>query len=584
MDITIIQAILVFVVAFIMGIDQFSFLESLYQPIVTCPIIGAILGNFELGMLVEAASREFAKEHITPFAAYVTDPCDGRSQGTHAMFDSLPYRNDSAMVLRRLIRSLPTAKALMGVATCDKGLPGMMMALVSCHDKPVILVPGGTTLPPVEGEDTGKVQTIGARYANNEISLEYAAAVGCRSCASAGGGCHFLGTAGTSQVIAEALGLALTHSALAPSGEEIWLKIARDSAIALKDLLLKGIKVKDIVTDKAIENAMIMHAAFGGSTNLLLHLPAIAYSAGCKIPTMDDWNRINLEVPRIVSVNPNGPIPHPTVRAFLSGGVPEAMLKLRRLNILHEDVMTVTGMTLGENLDCFEDSERRYALKRHLKEEDGVDADDVIMDIDKAKACGLTSTITFPKGNIAPEGSVIKHSALPKEMRDVILKAVVFDREEDAMEAVINKVIKPGNAVIIRYEGPKGSCMPEMFYTMEAISSDEELSSTVALITDGRFSGANRGPAIGHVSPEAADGGPIALIENDDLIHINVNEHSINIVGINNEKKSKEEIDIILKERSKKLKTFVPRFKKGALAIYSSLATSAMSGAYIKIK
>ena len=303
-------------------------------------------GNFELGLQVEEAAKTFKQEHLTPFAAYVTDPCDGRSQGTHAMFDSLPYRNDSAMVLRRLIRSLPTAKAVMGIATCDKGLPGMMVALASCHGLPVILVPGGTTLPPVEGEDTGKVQTIGARYANDEISLEYAAAVGCRACASAGGGCHFLGTAGTSQVVAEALGLALTHSALAPSGEKIWLKVARDSALALKTLLLKGITVKDILSDKAIENAMIMHAAFGGSTNLLLHLPAIAYAAGCKIPTVDDWNHINLEVPRIVSVNPNGPVAHSTVRAFLAGGVPEAMLKLRRLNILHEDVMTVTGMTL----------------------------------------------------------------------------------------------------------------------------------------------------------------------------------------------------------------------------------------------
>ncbi|EFY07015.1 YjhG/YagF family D-xylonate dehydratase [Succinatimonas hippei] len=491
-------------------------------------------GNFELGMLVEAASREFAKEHITPFAAYVTDPCDGRSQGTHAMFDSLPYRNDSAMVLRRLIRSLPTAKALMGVATCDKGLPGMMMALVSCHDKPVILVPGGTTLPPVEGEDTGKVQTIGARYANNEISLEYAAAVGCRSCASAGGGCHFLGTAGTSQVIAEALGLALTHSALAPSGEEIWLKIARDSAIALKDLLLKGIKVKDIVTDKAIENAMIMHAAFGGSTNLLLHLPAIAYSAGCKIPTMDDWNRINLEVPRIVSVNPNGPIPHPTVRAFLSGGVPEAMLKLRRLNILHEDVMTVTGMTLGENLDCFEDSERRYALKRHLKEEDGVDADDVIMDIDKANSRGLTSTITFPKGNIAPEGAVIKSTAIDKSVigQDGVYRAKgaikVFVSEEDAIKAIKDGAIVKGDIMCVIGGGPLGTGMEETYQLTSALKY-LPFGKYVTLLTDARFSGVSTGACIGHIGPEALAGGPIGKLRDGDIVEVVID--TVNLSG-----------------------------------------------------
>ena len=516
-------------------------------------------GNFELGMQVEAAAKEFAKEHITPFAAYVTDPCDGRSQGTHAMFDSLPYRNDSAMVLRRLIRSLPTAKAIMGVATCDKGLPGMMMALASCHDKPVILVPGGTTLPPIEGEDTGKVQTIGARYANNEISLEYAAAVGCRSCASAGGGCHFLGTAGTSQVVAEALGLALTHSALAPSGEEIWLKIARDSAIVLKELLLRGIKAQDIITDKAIENAMILHAAFGGSTNLLLHLPAIAFSAGCKIPTMDDWNRINLEVPRIVSVNPNGPIAHPTVRAFLAGGVPEAMLKLRRLKLLHEDVMTVTGMTLGENLDCFEESERRYALKRHLKDADGVDADDVIMDIDKAKSRGLTSTITFPKGNIAPEGAVIKSTAIDKSVigADGVYRAKgpikVFVSEEDAIKAIKDGAIVKGDIMCVIGGGPLGTGMEETYQLTSALKY-LPFGKHVTLLTDARFSGVSTGACIGHIGPEALAGGPIGKLRDGDIVEVVIDtvnlKGSINFLGTKDNVLSAEDGTIELAKRT----------------------------------
>ena len=480
-------------------------------------------GNFELGMQVEAAAKEFAKEHITPFAAYVTDPCDGRSQGTHAMFDSLPYRNDSAMVLRRLIRSLPT------------------------------------TLPPIEGEDTGKVQTIGARYANNEITLEYAAAVGCRSCASAGGGCHFLGTAGTSQVVAEALGLALTHSALAPSGEEIWLKIARDSAIVLKELLLRGIKAQDIITDKAIENAMILHAAFGGSTNLLLHLPAIAFSAGCKIPTMDDWNRINLEVPRIVSVNPNGPIAHPTVRAFLAGGVPEAMLKLRRLKLLHEDVMTVTGMTLGENLDCFEESERRYALKRHLKDADGVDADDVIMDIDKAKSRGLTSTITFPKGNIAPEGAVIKSTAIDKSVigADGVYRAKgpikVFVSEEDAIKAIKDGAIVKGDIMCVIGGGPLGTGMEETYQLTSALKY-LPFGKHVTLLTDARFSGVSTGACIGHIGPEALAGGPIGKLRDGDIVEVVIDtvnlKGSINFLGTKDNVLSAEDGTIELAKRT----------------------------------
>ncbi|MFT7791475.1 UNVERIFIED_CONTAM: dihydroxy-acid dehydratase, partial [Escherichia coli] len=348
--------------------------------------LGYHTGHWEVGLQMRAAAEEIKRHDGVPFAGYVSDPCDGRSQGTPAMFDSLPFRNDAATVFRRLIRSLPTRKAVIGVATCDKGLPAMLIALASMHDLATVLIPGGVTLPPTNGEDAGKIQTIGARFANNELSLEDAASLGCRACASPGGGCQFLGTAGTSQVVAEALGMAITHSALAPSGEPIWLEMSKQSARAVLEIEKKGLRMKDILTDKAIENAMVLHAAFGGSTNLLLHIPAIAHAAGCHVPTVEDWARINKRVPRLVSVLPNDE--HPTVRAFLAGGVPEAMLHLRKLGLLHEDVWTVTGETLGTNLDWWENSERRKVLKQHLIESDGVNPEDVIMSPKASKAKG----------------------------------------------------------------------------------------------------------------------------------------------------------------------------------------------------
>ena len=497
-------------------------------------------GNYELTLQVRKAAETLKAAGALPFAAYVTDPCDGRSQGTHAMFDSLPYRNDSALVLRRLMRSLPTARGFLGVATCDKGLPGMMMALCSAHDKPVVLIPGGTTLPAVEGEDAGKVQTIGARFANHEITLDYAARQGCVACASSGGGCQFLGTAGTSQVIAEALGIALTHSALAPSGEKIWLKIAADSAKALMDLMHRGITLKDIVTDKAIENAMVVHAAVGGSTNLLLHLPAIAFAAGCRRPTVDDWHRINLAVPRLVSVLPNGPVPHPTVRMFLAGGVAEVMLHLRKLGLLHEDVMTATGSTLGENLDCYEHSARRQALRRLLKDADNVDPDDVIMPPARAKERGLTSTITFPRGNLAPEGSVIKSTAIDPTVvgADGVYRAKgpvkVFVSEEDAIKAIKEGHIVKGDIMCVIGGGPLGTGMEETYQLTSALKY-LPFGKYVTPLTDPRFSRVSTGACVGHIGPEALAGGPIGKLRDGDVVEVIIDRThltgSLNFLG-----------------------------------------------------
>src|SRR5215467_13386443 len=380
--------------------------------------LGYHTGHWEIGLLMQAAAEELDRIGCLPFAGFCSDPCDGRTQGTTGMMDSLAYRNDAAIVLRRLARSLPTRKGVLGVATCDKGLPAMMLALAALRDLPTVLVPGGVTLPAADGEDAGAVQSIGARFAHGEITLERAAELGCRACGSPGGGCQFLGTAATAQVVGEALGLSLPHSALAPSGQPIWLDMARRSARALVALAERKIATKDIVSDAAVRNAMIVHAAVGGSTNLLLHLTAVAHAAGLRRPAIEDWMDVNRRVPRLVDVLPNGPVNHPTVRLFLAGGVPEVMLHLRRAGLLDLGCLTVTGEPLGRVLDWWEASDRRRSLRERLLAADGVDPDDVIMAPDRARERGLTSTVTFPRGNLAPEGSVIKSTAIDPTVVD----------------------------------------------------------------------------------------------------------------------------------------------------------------------
>ena len=433
--------------------------------------LGYHTGHWEVGLLMQAAARELKLHGAVPFGAYCTDPCDGRTQGTTGMFDSLAYRNDAATIFRRLIRSLPTRKSVIGVATCDKGLPAMMLALAAMHDLPCVLVPGGVTLLPEEGEDAGQVQSVGARFAHGQITLEQAADSLCHACASPGGGCQFLGTAATSQVVGEALGMSLTHSALAPSGQAIWLDLARRSARAALSLQGRGITMKDLLTTTSVDNAMIVHAAFGGSTNLILHLPAIAHSAGLRRPTVDDWTRINRQVPRLVDCLPNGPKGHPTVQVFMAGGVPEVMLHLRRAGLLNLSAMTASGEKLGSMLEWWEQSERRVKLRQLLKNRDGVDPTDVIMDPDGARARGLTSTVTFPTGNLAPEGSVIKSTAIDPSVvgEDGVYRkrgpARVFSSETSAIAAIKSTGedrLKPGDILVLICRGPMGSGMEEI--------------------------------------------------------------------------------------------------------------------------
>jgi putative YjhG/YagF family dehydratase len=502
--------------------------------------LGYHTGHWEVGLLMKAAAEELHTLGFLPFAGFCTDPCDGRTQGTSGMMDSLPYRNDAAQIFRRLIRSLPTRKGVLGVATCDKGLPAMMMALAGMRDLPCVLVPGGVTLPATDGEDAGKIQTIGVRFAHGAITLKEAAELGCRACASPGGGCQFLGTAATSQVIGEALGLSLPHSALAPSGQPIWLDMARRSARALANLSEKGICSKEILTDAAIRNAMTVHAAFGGSTNLLLHIPAIAHSAGLRRPTIDDWIATNRRVPRLVDVLPNGPVGHPTIRVFLAGGVPEVMLHLRDLGLLELSCLTASGETLGKVLDWWQKSERRRRLCQVLQSKDGIDPDDVIMSPERARARGLTSTVTFPRGNLAPKGSVIKSTAIDPSVVDAdgvyrkIGPARVFTSEKAAMVSIKNKILKAGDILVLICRGPMGAGMEEI-YQITAALKHLAFGKHVAVLTDARFSGVSTGACIGHIGPEALAGGPIGKLQDGDQIQIIIDrnklEGSIDLVG-----------------------------------------------------
>lgn len=487
--------------------------------------LGYHTGHWEIGLLVEAAAKEFQRLGTIPFAAYCSDPCDGRTQGTVGMFDSLPFRNDAALVFRRLIRSLPLRKGVIGIGTCDKGLPAIMMALAGARDLPGVVVPGGVTLPPAAGEDAGTVQTIGARFSRGTLTLAEAAELGCRACASPGGGCQFLGTAATAQVVAEALGMALPHSALAPSGQAVWLEVATRSAVAVADLARSGVTMKDILSPAAFRNAMAVHAAFGGSTNLLLHIPAIAHAAGIPRPTVADWIAINRVVPRLVDVLPNGPAHHPTIRAFLAGGVPEVMLHLRQLGLIDTSVLTVTGRPLGENLDTWEQSQRRRRFREILLREDGVEPDDVIMPPERAARCGLTNTLVFPTGNLAPEGSVIKSTAIDPAVIDasgIYRKqgpARVFVHEADAIKAIKAGGIAAGDIIVLIGIGPSGTGMEETYQITSALKQ-LPFGREVALLTDARFSGVSTGACIGHIGPEALAGGPIGKLRDGDWIEI----------------------------------------------------------------
>ncbi|MEM6980555.1 MAG: YjhG/YagF family D-xylonate dehydratase, partial [Planctomycetota bacterium] len=431
-------------------------------------------------------------------------------------------------------RSLPQRKGVIGIATCDKGLPAMMMALAGTSFLSNVLIPGGVTLPPIDGEDAGKVQTIGARYTRGEMSLEEASVAGCRACGTPGGGCQFLGTAATSQVVAEALGMTIPHAALAASGQPIWMRMARDTALASVAMNNNQVRLKDILTEQSLENAMWMHAAVGGSTNLLLHIPAIAAAAGLPRPKAADFARVNRDVPRLVDCLPNGPVGHPTIQFFLAGGVPEVAWHLRRAGFWHGEATTIAGMTWNEILDRWHAGTRRQVCRDRLRRADGIDPDAVIMSPKQASAAGLTSTVCFPVGNLAPEGSVIKSTSIDPtviDSDDVYRKrgpARVFTSERDAIAAVKGQTSQPivaGEVIVLMGRGPLGCGMEETYQITSALKH-LSFGKEVALVTDARFSGVSTGACIGHVGPEALAGGPLGKVRDGDTIEIEVNRRT----------------------------------------------------------
>lgn len=528
-------------------------------------------GSAHLNQFVEEAMRGIKDAGGRGARYYTTDICDGIAQGHDGINYSLAHRD----MIANMIEIHGNSTGFDGgvfIASCDKSVPACLMGLARL-DMPSIVITGGVM---DAGPDLLTLEQIGAysaMYQRGEISeekLTYYKHNACPSC----GACSFMGTASTMQIMAEALGLMLPGSALMPAVCPELKEMAYKAGLQVIELAKQGLKVSDIVTMKSFENAIMVHAAISGSTNSLLHIPAMAHELGFEIDG-DTFDRMHRGAHYLLDIRPAGK--WPAQFFYYAGGVPAVMEEIK--SMLHLDVMTVTGKTLGENLEelkhnGFYETCHSYLEKWNLKPADVIRSFDTPI--------GTDGTVAVLRGNLAPEGSVVKHSAVPREMFQAVLKAKPFDCEEDAIAAVLSGSIHPGDAVFIRYEGPKGSGMPEMFYTTEAISSDPELGKSIALITDGRFSGASKGPAIGHVSPEAAQGGPIALVEEGDLIHIDIPARILEIIGIKGQELSAKEVEQILEERRKKLQPREPKYKKGVLKIYSEHAVSPMRGGYME--
>ena len=535
-------------------------------------------GSGHLNILVEEVRKGVAEAGGFGARYFCTDICDGESQGTDGINYSLASREMIANMIEIHANATPFDAGVY-LSSCDKGVPGNLMGLARV-DIPSVVVPGGTMNAGPEMLTLEQLGMYSAKYERGEIDeskLDWAKCNACPSC----GACSFIGTASTMQIMAEALGLALPGSALMPATSPDLLAYAREAGKRAAWMAgEEDMRPSKIVTMDSFENAIYVHAAISGSTNCLLHLPAIAHEFGIEI-TGDTFDRIHRGARYLLDVRPAGRWPAECF--YYAGGVPAIMEEIKEH--LHLDVMTVTGKTLGENLEELKANGFYEKCDKWLQEFNqryhvNVTKEDIIRPYEKA--IGTDGSIAVLKGNLAPEGAVIKHTACPKEMFKSVLRARPFDSEEECLDAVLKHKVQKGDAVFIRYEGPKGSGMPEMFYTSEAISSDKELGKSIALITDGRFSGASTGPVIGHCSPEAVDGGPIALVEEGDLIEIDVMGRKLNIIGVAGERKTPEEIDEILKERRKNWEPREMKYKKGVLRMFSQHATSPMKGAYLE--
>lgn len=528
-------------------------------------------GSAHLNWFVDEAMRGIDEAGARGARYFTTDICDGIAQGHDGINFSLVHRE----MIANMIEIHGNSTGFDGgvfIASCDKSVPACLMGIARL-DMPSIVITGGVM---EAGPDLLTLEQIGAYSAMcqrgeiTEEKLTYYKHHACPSC----GACSFMGTASTMQIMAESLGLMLPGSALMPATCDDLKEMAYKAGKQIVELAKKGIKASDIVTMKAFENAIMVHAAISGSTNSLLHIPAMAHELGLELDS-DTFDRMHRGAHYLLDIRPAGK--WPAEFFYYAGGVPAVMEEIK--DSLHLDVMTVTGKTLGENLEELKKNGFYEKCESYLKKW-GIKRTDVIRPYDDP--IGTDGTVAILKGNLAPEGSVVKHSAVPKEMFKAVLKARPFDCEEDAIAAILSGKIHPGEAVFIRYEGPKGSGMPEMFYTTEAISSDPELGKSIALITDGRFSGASKGPAIGHVSPEAADGGPIALVEEGDLIKIDIPERILAIVGIDGKEMPEEEVAKVLDERKKAWQPNPEKYTKGVLKIYSEHAVSPMKGGYME--
>lgn len=535
-------------------------------------------GSGHLNLLVEEVRKGVAEAGGFGARYFCTDICDGESQGTDGINYSLASREMIANMIEIHANATPFDGGVY-LSSCDKGMPGNLIGLARV-DIPAVVVPGGTMNAGPEMLTLEQLGMYSAKFERGEIDEEKLDWAKCNACPSCGA-CSFIGTASTMQIMAEALGLALPGSALMPATSPDLLAYAQEAGSqAVKLAQMEHMRPSDLVTKESFENAILVHAAISGSTNCLLHIPAIAHEFGIEI-TGDTFDRLHRNARYLLDVRPAGRWPAECF--YYAGGVPAIMEEIK--DHLHLDVMTVTGKTLGENLaelreNGFYEKCSGWLAKFNERYGTSITKEDIIRPYDKA--IGTDGSIAVLRGNLAPEGAVIKHTACPKEMFHAVLRARPFDSEEECLDAVLKHKVQKGDAVFIRYEGPKGSGMPEMFYTSEAISSDKELGKSIALITDGRFSGASTGPVIGHCSPEAVDGGPIALVEEGDLIEIDVKERKLNIIGIAGERKSMEEIDAILKERRQNWKPREPKYKKGVLRLFSPHAASPMKGAYLE--
>jgi dihydroxy-acid dehydratase len=528
-------------------------------------------GTFHFRELVQEVSNGVYEAAGKPAVFAVSDICDGVVQATEGMSYSLVSRDIMAAMVEIHALGHPHDGMVL-ISGNDKSVPAHLLAIARC-DLPAIHLPGGTQLNAPDYVTSDKMWPMGAEVERGGLprqDLDIAQRGACPTC----GACQFMGSASTGQVLAEALGLALPGSALTPAPLTKLLRYARATGKQAVGLIESNLTARRILTRDAFENAIILHAAVGGSTNALLHLPVIAREAGVEIG-IDDFDRIHRRVPVLANVKTTGR--YPVEYFWYAGGVPAVMLELR--DMLHQNCLTVTGKTLGENLDEIAASPFYFAERRGYLNNVKVAQDEIIRSRDDP--FGSDGGVAILYGNMAPGGAMVKTFSVPAEMRVHTGPARVFDFEEEAVHALLQRNISPGDVLVIRYEGPRANGMPEMYYAAAILADDRVLNTTTAIVTDGRYSGAMKGPCIGHVAPEAISGGPIGLVAEHDLIEINVPERRLAIVGFDGEPRSAADVEAVLADRRSIWKPPRPRHDSGILSLYSRVARDAAEGASI---